>query len=67
MNITTIKQIFTHTSVIFFVVPPTVEILKPINEIYRVHVGQELALVCRGRGDPTPIIKWKRQVIYFVH
>ena len=37
------------------------------NEIYRVHVGQELALVCRGRGDPTPVIKWKRQVINFIH
>ena len=51
----------------FIIVPPTVEILKPTNEVYRVQVGQELALVCRGRGDPTPVIKWKRQVIYFIH
>ena len=48
----------------YLLVPPTVEILKPTNDVYRVHEGQELALVCRGRGDPTPTIKWKRQVIF---
>ena len=38
-------------------VPPTVQILKPTDDVYRVHAGQELALVCRGSGDPTPTIK----------
>jgi hypothetical protein len=42
-------------------VPPTVQILKPTEDVYRIHAGQELALVCRGRGDPSPTIKWKRE------
>ena len=50
---------------VFYLVPPTVQILKPTSDVYRVHAGQELALVCRGRGDPKPTIKWKREVNCF--
>ena len=47
-------------------VPPTVQILKPNNGIYKINSGEELALVCHGTGDPEPVLKWKREVYNFV-
>ena len=41
---------------------PSVNILKPPDDIYRIYHGEELALVCRGEGDPEPTISWKREV-----
>ena len=45
-----------------FSVHPSVNILKPPDDIYRIYHGEELALVCRGEGDPEPTISWKREV-----
>jgi len=42
-------------------VRPSVSILKPPEEVYRIFHGEELALVCRGQGDPEPTISWKRE------
>lgn len=41
--------------------PPTVQILRPTDGIYKVVAGEELALVCHGTGDPAPTIEWKRE------
>ena len=49
----------------FFSVRPSVSILKPPEEVYRIFHGEELALVCRGQGDPEPTISWKREVREF--
>jgi len=43
------------------IVHPSVNILKPPDDIYRIFHGEELALVCRGEGDPEPTISWKRE------
>ena len=32
------------------------------GEEIRLNVGDELALVCQGTGDPEPRIKWTRKV-----
>jgi hypothetical protein len=41
-----------------------VTILKPPDDVYRIYNGEELALVCRGEGDPRPSVSWKREVNY---
>ena len=50
---------------IFFSVQPSVDILKPPYELYQIKNGEELALVCRGHGDPMPTLSWRRQVLIF--
>jgi len=47
-----------HVSLI---VQPSVDILKPPYELYQIKNGEELALVCRGHGDPMPTLSWRRQ------
>ena len=47
---------------ILFSVQPSVNILKPPYELYQIKNGEELALVCRGHGDPMPTLSWRRQV-----
>jgi len=48
-----------HVSLI---VHPSVSILKPPEDTYRIYNGEELALVCKGEGDPAPTLSWKREV-----
>ena len=43
-------------------VHPSVSILKPPEDTYRIYNGEELALVCKGEGDPAPTLSWKREV-----
>jgi len=47
-----------HVSLI---VHPSVSILKPPEDTYRIYNGEELALVCKGEGDPAPTLSWKRE------
>jgi len=35
--------------------------LKPPEDTYRIYNGEELALVCKGEGDPAPTLSWKRE------
>ena len=62
-------------SIILLPVPPTVRILRPSlhagdngwtdhhqTEEIKLSTGDELALVCKGTGDPKPKLKWTREV-----
>ncbi len=37
--------------------------LEEEGDEIRLNVGDELALVCRGTGDPEPRITWSRKVV----
>eukprot|EP00090_Calanus_glacialis_P006255 TRINITY_DN1488_c0_g1_i3.p2 TRINITY_DN1488_c0_g1~~TRINITY_DN1488_c0_g1_i3.p2 ORF type:complete len:238 (-),score=70.33 TRINITY_DN1488_c0_g1_i3:720-1433(-) len=43
--------------------PPSVAILgKPSSGQFTIQSGEELGLVCRGEGEPAPVLAWKREV-----
>lgn len=42
--------------------PPEVNILgRPSSGLITVRIGQELALICQGRGEPPPRLIWRRK------